>query len=264
VAKSGESGPCKLCGEEKPLQDSHVLSELVYAPVYKGEGTDHWTVGLWRDQGGVLKKRKVQLGLREPLLCWDCEQLLNNRYERPSTALWRHLASGEPLPAGITTQVRQGASEDRGIRFGGVDYTSWKLFLLSLLWRASVAEKQEWSGVDLGPKHEAALRRMLLEQDPGGQGDYPCVVYLVEEKSRLIAFPGPSRLEGHNCYVFHLTQVVLLFLVSSHLGAEEQRWGIDPLGTFLGVQLSRLDDVPGMQGTRKLVEEAGELPEKMR
>lgn len=260
-----ETGACKLCHLARPLRRSHIVPEFLYGPVYKGEGVEHWTVGLWRDAHGSLKPRKVQMGLRERLLCDDCEDLLNREYEQPSVALWRYLVGDSATPPrGVTEQRLRTASGNEGTRFSGLDYPSWKLFLLSILWRASIADGLEWSGVALGQKHEAIVRSMLLSMQPAEMEDYPCIIYLVRDNpARMIVFPGQTRIDGHRCYLFHLTKVVLQFVVSSHFSPELTPHGVDPSGTFLAVHLG-LDDVPGMKGVRRLMSEAGDLPASMR
>jgi hypothetical protein len=51
------------------------------------------------------------------------------------------------------------------------DYKKLKLFFISLLWRAGVSTRPMFSNVSLG-LHEANLRRMILESDPGTDLDY--------------------------------------------------------------------------------------------
>lgn len=255
-------GICRLCGLTKPLAYSHVVPEFVYRPVYKGAGADHWAIGVRRSRLGRFKPQKFQIGLRERLLCGDCEQFVNREYEQPSTRLWRHLATGAPLPHGVTAEQISSRAGSEGTIYRGVDYGSWKLFLLSILWRASVAGGEEWSGVDLGPMHETVVREILLRGDPKGQGDYPCAVYQIREPAEIIVVPAPVRLEGHRGYDFLLTNVALMFLVSSSLPPKMQAVGIDPSGKLQVAHLS-LDQMPGMKGVRRVIKEAGKLPDSM-
>ena len=95
------------------------------------------------------RMRLLQKGIREPLLCAACEHLINTRYEQPIARVWRTL-----LPEEIPGNVHL---------LEGVDYQIFKLFHLSILWRASVARGAEWSQVSLGSRHEEALRQVLLE-----------------------------------------------------------------------------------------------------
>ena len=54
-----------------------------------------------------------------------------------------------------------------------VDYGTFKLFHLSVLWRASVAQRPEWSKVSLGERHEEYLRAALLEGAVPDRNRYP-------------------------------------------------------------------------------------------
>ncbi len=55
----------------------------------------------------------------------------------------------------------------------GIDYWTFKLFHLSVLWRASVAQGPEWSKVSLGARHEEYLRAALLEGAVPDRNSYP-------------------------------------------------------------------------------------------
>ena len=52
-----------------------------------------------------------------------------------------------------------------------LDYYQTKLFLLSLVWRASVARDSTFAAAALGP-HEEPIRQMLHGSDPGPQSRY--------------------------------------------------------------------------------------------
>jgi hypothetical protein len=50
----------------------------------------------------------------------------------------------------------------------GLDYAMFKLFHLSVLWRAGVSTREEFRNVKLG-SHEDVIRQMLLRDDPGAR-----------------------------------------------------------------------------------------------
>jgi hypothetical protein len=66
-----------------------------------------------------------------------------------------------------------------------VDYTPFKLFQLSVLWRASVANRKEFRFVDIG-EHEEIIRRMLLTSDPGAPDEYGCMLVTSKELKTLL------------------------------------------------------------------------------
>jgi hypothetical protein len=57
----------------------------------------------------------------------------------------------------------------------GGQYSPFKLFLMTQLWRAGVASDAFWKNVRLGP-HEERLREMLLRAYPGQTYEYACVI----------------------------------------------------------------------------------------
>jgi hypothetical protein len=190
-----------------------VIPEFVYAPLYDDGGK---MIGFKFGEGGI-RSHLVQKGLREPLLCTSCEQLLNHDYEQPNVSLWRQLAAHdrETPPDWTPFSTPAGA---KGVHVKKVNYSSFKLFLLSMLWRSGVSERKEFAAVELGP-YEGRLRRMLLEGTPGAKLDFPCIVFLYNKPGVLLP-PIRQRVNGHLMYHFILTTVQIWFFVSGHVSQE--------------------------------------------
>jgi hypothetical protein len=228
-------GICALCRQEKELQDSPVLPELQdpsrapREPGAEGSG-DPQIGGRWPGKE-----------LREKLLCADCERFLTENFEAPHRSVWRSLAQEEPGPE-LSVQTIELPDGGRAAHVSGVDYASFKLLLLSLLWRASVSKREEFAAVSLGP-HEEILRQMLLSREPGSQADYPCLVFLVpESKSGAWIPPFRDRMEGHNAYHLVLSGVRLDILVSRHAANHPfRRFALKEDGSFLAIFLNRRD-----------------------
>src|SRR5262245_44978696 len=109
-------GSCRLCLQPRPLQKSHIFPEWGYAGLY---GSRHRRFYKLTDMPGA-RVGLPQIGIREPLLCFDCEQKLN-RHERYTRDLFR-TAARLVVPAVQATAVNH------------ADYRLFKLFQLSLLW----------------------------------------------------------------------------------------------------------------------------------
>src|SRR5438876_12386276 len=73
---------CQLRGEDRKLVRSHIIPEFFYSALYDEKHVLHQHV---RTTGEV---KFVQKGHREPLLCEDCEGLLNDRYEKYFKKAW--------------------------------------------------------------------------------------------------------------------------------------------------------------------------------
>jgi len=204
-----KEGICRLCGKQSVLRKSHIVPEFMYKPVY----SERQMIGFKKGHPRVYQK-----GLREYLLCGDCEAFLNDSYERPNVRTWEALVhreegGGVAFAYGTTPQ----GTEFVDVR--GVDYLSFKLLLLSILWRAGVAKGQEYDAVTLGP-YEEKIRHMLLSRDPGSSLRLPCVVTLLKRPVRLISPPARGKYAGHTTYQFILTSVALWFFISNQTHRE--------------------------------------------
>lgn len=197
--------PCALCLQEVKLRCSHVIPEFLYETLYDEK---HRLQVL-----SIIPKQanwREQKGLRERLLCDACEQKLS---------VWERYAS-LVLKGGVSLTARQ---EGNIAHISGLDYRQFKLFQLSVLWRAGVSSLQFFEKVQLG-KHAEALRQLLLAGDPGSPERYGCFMFGLKHEAGaftgVIMQPGKVRLNGHTAYRFVFGGFLWAMLVSSHdLGA---------------------------------------------
>src|SRR5690554_1024049 len=131
-------GVCLLCEESRELCNSHIIPEFVYKALYDDKHRFH-TLSV----SGSAPPSYGQKGLRERLLCASCETQLSV-HERYVNLLF----TGQ-------TQInvsRKGSL----IEVNGIDYRHFRLFGMSILWRAHVSNLPFFAAVDLGP-HEPLL-----------------------------------------------------------------------------------------------------------
>lgn len=190
---------CRLCGKQRALRNSHLFPEFLYRSVYDEQ---HRTLGVapGRPEPTVLQK-----GLRERLLCGECEGRFG-RLESYAASVLRRLPDGSSARPGQPLVVQD------------VEYKQFKLFQLSLIWRASVAKQASFCQVTLGP-HEERIRVLLLAGDPGEPLDYPCLLIRAsgpEQPFGMIKFPGRHHLMSHVVYHMIAGGLVWAFFVSSH------------------------------------------------
>ena len=93
------------------------------------------------------------------------------------------------------------------IEINGLDYTKFKLFHHSILFRASVSSLDQFKLVSLG-KNEELLRTMLLSGDAGNEFDFPFITKILYHPgdrrvaSDIIVKPEVSHPDGHYVYIF--------------------------------------------------------------
>jgi hypothetical protein len=181
--------PCALCQLDRKLARSHIIPEAFYRPIYDARRR------MLRFHRDKAKPAFVQKGLTQHLLCESCENLINERYEKPFLRYWLRKPALPAKPPAKTV-----------IRLNDIDYPTFKLFHLSVLWRASVCKLEAFSPVDLGPFGER-LRTMLLAADPGPDTFVQILAALLTDPrdgrlhARTIMYPGDYRFEGRRMYV---------------------------------------------------------------
>jgi len=200
---------CALCRGEGPLRQSHIVPEFLHRSVYDDR---HRTLVL-----GLERPTKVlQKGVREALLCDACEARFQ-RYEHYFAELWYRNRRLPTLKAGDFYTLEN------------LDYTKFKLFILSIVWRGSVSRRPEFDGMSLGP-HEERIRRMLLANDARSSSDYPVLGGLIIDPEdgmiwdNAMLAPMSIRVSRHNAARMLFGGVSWTVLTSSH---SEPR--LDPL-----------------------------------
>ncbi len=181
--------PCALCLSVKPLCKSHVVPEFCYKPAYDAKHRLVEYDPVTRQKTGLPQK-----GLYCRLLCADCERLINDEYEKPFLKYWRN---GEVLAPLVTEEL---------VVLDGIDYAKFKLFHLSVLFRAHASDLSNFADIHLGP-HAETIRQMVLSGDCGDHDQYPilCSAICSNLGEIMFAFVGPGHmieLDGAIGYYF--------------------------------------------------------------
>lgn len=191
---------CALCLREAELQHSHIFPEFFYDETYGDEGK---FVAIRRNP--LIKPKQHQKGLREYLLCGACEVLIS-RTESYAASLLRRLDHA-PVMNGQST-------------LSDVDLRTFKLFGVSLLWRAGVATHGIFRATRLGPFAEHA-RKMLLDGRGGTPGELGFLIARVvgsQAGKSIISGPMRVKLHGRHCYHFLARGYRWFFIASRDAG----------------------------------------------
>jgi hypothetical protein len=193
---------CKLCRGEKTLLKSHIIPEFMYKSMYDEKHRFH-CITLGREASDTQKQK----GEWDRLLCGDCEQRFS-RLERYASAI----LTGK-------TPIEIERRDPWMIECGGIDYKLFKLFQLSILWRAGVSDRPIFKEVALG-RHQEVLRRMLLDDDPGESYKYGCIMLAAMHKGKpvdsLILHPELARVDGQIVWRFVFAGFWWLYFCSGH------------------------------------------------
>jgi len=156
---------CKLCRKDETLKKSHIIPEFLYSALYYEKHRFH-EIHVDSD----TKNKFSQKGVREPLLYDSCEQYFS-KLERYASLV---LNNGFEL----TVQRIDGI-----LHFEGVAYNKFKLFALSIIWRASVSSLDFFDEVN-SDIHEEIIREMLINEEPVKENDYPFLLAPILHKNK--------------------------------------------------------------------------------
>jgi len=195
---------CKLCHTKGTLRNSHIFPEFTYKLMYD----DKHRYNILSTVSNHPSKL-VQKGVREKLLCQACETKLS-KYEGYASRAF----DGKEISLPLINEKLKGIAI-----VPGIDYKKFRLFQLSLLWRASAAEGDFFKQVDL-KEHEDAIRQMILQENPGEPHQYGCLIsgFVVNGEMQADAIINPEQLPvgEHYCYRFILGGFFWMFFISGH------------------------------------------------
>ena len=198
---------CRLCNQPKKLVDSHIFPEFMYEPLYDDE---HRFKIISMKDGDIIKE--PQKGIYEKLMCDECDNKIIGSYEDHASKII--FSDNKKTVDSIRTKY--------GLLIYGLDYRLFKLFQISLIWRASITTRPEIYKINLGP-HAEKMRIMLLNGDPGEVYEYGVILYLFPHSTKeMIDFILPpvklqKKINGHQVYRAIFNGLVWIFYVSSHL-----------------------------------------------
>lgn len=141
---SMEHGLCKLCEEFRDLCYSHALPDSAFRHLLR-EGAGK-AISIVDDIDTPVRYSSDTWGAN--LLCSSCEDKLNRAYDDYGIGVLK----------GQKCSVQRG---EAGVSFRGVDRKRFRMFFLSLLWRASVSHHENYRNIDLPPIWERELHTAL-------------------------------------------------------------------------------------------------------
>ena len=153
-----KTGTCLLCGKSGELvKISHIIPRFMY----KGMENDRNKIGV-----SILKnnlKTETEIEYRyfdKDILCLDCERVKLSQLDNyGNRVLFGDQKMNDPFKS-ITLEY----SEMKVCVIENFDYLKFKLFLLSVLWRADKSKHVFFENVNLSSRSEV-IRQAILSKD---------------------------------------------------------------------------------------------------
>lgn len=201
---------CQLCLQDKKLcKKSHIIPDFMHQELFDEK---HRLVKF--DPSMPNSNYDVPTGEYEGnILCEDCDNRVIGQYE----SYTKMVLYGGKLAIKI-----QGYHKPDGLEFiqvTGLDYQKFKLFQLSLLWKASISNRPFFDSVRLGP-YEDKLRNMILNEDPGPSSFFPCIITSLRKYNtssmQIIASPKKVRLDKKIGYNFLVSGMNYIYKITEN------------------------------------------------
>ncbi|MCK4635470.1 MAG: hypothetical protein KAT32_01275 [Candidatus Moranbacteria bacterium] len=147
------------------------------------------------------------------ILCKDCDGSVIGKLEDYVSRFFY----GGRLDISLKKFVKKGKLDV--ICAENVDYKKIKLFLLSLIWRASISNNKFFSEVKIGATYEEIMRKFIIENEVVSDNFCPCVIISYREHEHLKKMTRqPAQVKfnfsSKTGYVFFIAGVKYIFKIT--------------------------------------------------
>ena len=216
------TGTCKLCqNEKKLLKKSHIISDFLHSALYDEK---HRLIK-FKPEDLLKEKNKIS---KPPsatydggILCGVCDNDIIGAYESYASKLLTNKLNAKEK---ITCKESLTENNEKVVEISNLNYAKTKLFLLSILWRASISKNSDFDNVNLGP-YESKLRDLIYSGNPGKESDFPITIIQFEEGSGFSSFIGTLRRHQSDHTSFY-SIIITGYLIAFHLkeNKDSKQW----------------------------------------
>jgi hypothetical protein len=180
--------PCKLCLQKRPLVKSHAFPRSFF-------GEDNVLI----EENSLYPKRRPIGPYDKNILCEECENDLNKGFDDYAKVT---LIDKKDLIHEIINNS-YGSGSVSFYRLANKDgYDQISRFLISVLWRASVAFQNDFENVSLGP-YESIARQIILDKNYDFKKYFlVALFYFPNFNGKINLISKPTRIESLNFYIF--------------------------------------------------------------
>lgn len=180
---------CRYCNKREASVRAHIIPRSFFV-AHQEESGPAQIISTARDH---YPKRSPIGEYDSNILCAECESTFSE-YDDYGYRFFHDREEIETLYPG---------TEGEAYRLPSVDYAKLKLFLLSVLWRASVSERDFYNRVSLGP-YEKVILECLRDQDPKLSQEFAVIFQIYDYESALVPILAPMRIQLENVNFYQL------------------------------------------------------------
>jgi len=182
------------------LIKAHVIPEWMYKSLYD---EDHKLFSFSNTEHPSKAKRIPKGDYDKDILCSKCDGQMGVFEHYASTVF-----NGGPLITYNTSTVKGRIIHE----LSGFDYTKFKLFGLSLLWKASISKRETYKHLKLDPSEEQTIKKMIIENDPGPSSSYPLMIWAMRsEDGKVLRELILSPYSSSGSHIFFIAGYLFVF-----------------------------------------------------
>ncbi|KTC88889.1 hypothetical protein [Fluoribacter dumoffii] len=192
--------PCKLCQKDTKLVKSHIIPEAFYSYVFpENEG-----IIVSKDE---YSKRLPICVYDKTILCGNCEKMFQD-WDDYGNQFFHHILSKPDSLIKKNTKIL-------AYVFNNIDSKKLALFIISVLWRASVSQESFFENVKLGPFGDK-IKSLLLNDSVDEINNFPIIISLFNfSDNRALHPPHRTRINAVNYYYLYFFNSEILIKVDS-------------------------------------------------
>jgi hypothetical protein len=196
---------CRFCEQDKvALAKAHVIPRSFFKRV---RGKAKYSTELRASKKAVTEKFQQAGHYDCEILCEDCERKFTP-YDTHGFSVFTKVFENQNI-------YRDPNGFECAYLLPNVDFRLLKLFVLSVLWRASVSRLHFYRNVDLGQRHEDKIKSLIASDTIEHADDYQLVSSHQKGHPypKVILEPWKRRVEHVNYVQFYLPDVQILVKV---------------------------------------------------
>lgn len=199
---------CRLCDREEKLIKAHIIPDFLYSGMFN----EHHRV-IYTSFPELSSKSTRPTGIYDKnILCKKCDNEVLGNFE---TYAKKVLETGH----GLNIKQSRVGEESVALTVENIDYKKFKLFLLSILFKASITTQDFFGNIKLESSIENRLKEMLIGSDPGAETEFPVVLLALRLKYKDITNgmmgPIPVNMGSHDAgFVFLINGLFYWYLIN--------------------------------------------------
>jgi len=191
------------------LKHSHIIPDFAYKGIYDEKHQIYYGNFLNPERGKLISSAPYD----KNILCRECDGDIIGRLESyASHALYGNNPSYRRIKI---SKIKSSVGPD-SLHIENIDYKMFKLFILSILWRASVSNHPIFKNIDLG-EFEGEIGDMILKGDPKDFSKFKTCLILADRHENLNTemVSEPRKISrGSPFYIFFINRLFYLINLS--------------------------------------------------